>query len=151
MTDALALLVQHVADNVGLPSELVLAQVHVESGGDPFALRYEPSFFEKYIRHNPTANGYRYGPLSACSFGLLQIILETAIEIGFDGQPQDLFIDRIGLMWGAKYMKACWDTAGGTTETYPHALAMYNAGPGVAGPPWPNAGYVNRVYAAVRA
>ena len=147
MTDPLLPLVQQVAATYHLPADLLRAQVQVESSGDPFAFRYEHAYFVRYLRHQPDVRGARFGPLAACSFGLLQILLETALEIGFTGVPQDLFTDRIGLTWGAIYLRKCWDTAGGTLDVYPKALARYNAGLAVQGPPFLNQAYIDKVYA----
>lgn len=141
------LLVQQIASAVNLSLPLLIAQIQVESSGDPFALRFEAAYFDRYIRHNPQALGFRYGALAACSFGLLQIMLETALEDGFTGRPEDLFVERVGLMWGAKHMRGCLDWAGGE---YPKALAAYNGGRGAAmKTPWPNQSYVDKVLAAV--
>lgn len=112
-----------VASLYGLRTDLLAAQIIVESGGDPFAFRYEPEFFDRYIKDHASAQGYKYGPLAACSFGLLQILLETALEIGFDDRPERLFDPRVGLNWGAKYLRRCLDAM---NQDYRKALARYN-------------------------
>lgn len=116
-------LVVQVASMYGLRTDLLGAQILVESSGDPFAFRYEPEFFDRYIKDHASAQGYRYGPLAACSFGLLQILLETALEIGFDDRPERLFDPRVGLNWGAKYLQRCLEATG---NDYRKALARYN-------------------------
>lgn len=116
-------MIQQVGAAYGLPFDLLKAQVTVESDGDPNAFRFEPAFFTRYILNNVAAKAGRFGPLAACSYGMLQIMLETAYEIGFDGRPEDLFVDRIGLTWGAKKLKALLDANGGD---YKIALARYN-------------------------
>lgn len=137
-------LIQQCAVQYDLPFDLLEAQVLRESSGDPYAFRYEPNFWRKYIKNNPDALGRKYGPLAACSFGLMQIVLETALELGFDGRPEDLFVDRISLGWGAKKMQALVLWAGGE---YPKALSAYNGGSGRAvGPPFPNQIYVDAIY-----
>ena len=72
-------LIIQVANLYNLRIDILTAQVQIESGGDPFALRYEDGYFEKYIRNNPKAKGYKYGPFAACSIGLLQILYETGV------------------------------------------------------------------------
>ena len=116
-------LVLHVSGTYGLRADLLAAQIHVESSGNPFAFRYEKDYFERYIHDHATAKGYSYGPLAACSYGLLQILLETALEMGFGGKPQELFDPMIGLSWGAKYLQHCLLKTG---NDYPRALARYN-------------------------
>lgn len=105
-----------------LDRDLLRAQVSVESGFDAFAFRYEDAYFERYLRDKET-RGSRYGPLAACSYGLLQIVLETALEAGFTDRPETLFIPRVGLAWGAQYLAACLSH---TSGSYPAALARYN-------------------------
>lgn len=102
-----------VANHLALPIDVLSAQVQVESGGDPYAFRYEPAFFDRYIRHHETAAAFKYGPLAACSYGLLQILLETAMELGFADAPERLFVPRVGVLWGARYLRRCVDRAGG--------------------------------------
>ena len=129
-------LIRQVATAYALPFALLKAQVEVESGGDPNAFRFEPAFFTRYVLNNVDAKAARFGPLAACSYGVMQVMLETAYEIGFDGRPEDLFVDRIGLTWGAKKMRALLDE----TENYPLALQRYN-GAGAAAE-----AYAARVY-----
>lgn len=121
-------LIEQVAAHTSWPTDLLKAQVEVESSGDPFAFRYESEYFTRYIEDRPTARAYRYGPLAACSYGLLQVLLETAMEMGYDQRPEGLFVPRVGLMWGAKYLQTCLAKVGGTD--YHAALSRYNgAGP----------------------
>lgn len=120
-------LIRLTADRYRLDAELLIAQVLVESSGEPDAFRYEPVFYETYIRDNPKATAAIYGPLAACSFGLLQIMLETACEIGYVGPPHALFTPAIGLEWGARYLRKLMDMYGDDVE---RALAAYNGGPG---------------------
>lgn len=131
-------LVATVSATYGLRADLLSAQIMAESSGDQFAFRYERDFFERYIEHKPSAMGFRYGPLAACSYGLLQVLLETALEFGFDGQPQALFEPLVGLSFGAKYLKHWLQLAGGD---YRVALAKYNGSGGRA------AAYATRVFA----
>jgi hypothetical protein len=128
-----------------LDPELLAAQVLVESSGRPDAFRYEPHFYAMYIRGNASAKATRFGPLAACSFGLLQIMLETACELGFGGQPCDLFDPAIGLEWGAQHFAALLAWAAGD---YRRALAAYNGGKaGNEVQPFRNDLYARRVFA----
>ena len=112
-----------------LDPALLEAQVIVESSGDPNAFRWEPGYFTRYLKGNPRAVGFAYGPLAACSYGLLQIMLETALEVGFTGRPEALFDPATGLEWGARYLRILLDWAGGDIE---RALCAYNGGKGAA-------------------
>ncbi len=116
-------LVVQVASVYGLRTDLLSAQIVAESAGQPDAFRWEPEFYDRYIHGKPHVAGARFGPLAACSYGLLQILLETALEHGFEGRPEDLFVPRVGLNWGAKYLAACLAVTGGD---YRKALGRYN-------------------------
>ena len=70
----------------GLDPLIVCAVIDQESDWDTWAIRYEPAFFSRYIQ--PIQSGPR--PLSATeaaarafSFGLMQIMGQTARELGF--------------------------------------------------------------------
>ena len=142
MTTAHDDLILQVAGAYGLPFDLLQSQVVKESSGHADAFRYESAFYERYMKHNTSALGFSYGPLAACSYGLLQVMLETALEVAqFDGKPSDLFVPRIGLTIGAKVLKAYWDKLGGTPDTYKRALARYN-GTGEAATQYADAIYV---------
>lgn len=137
-------LIRQIATECRLQPDLLEAQIIVESNGDRFAFRFEERYFDTYIRSNPMARGYKYGPIAACSFGLLQIVLETALEDGFTGLPHDLFISRVGLLWGARHLSALLH--GWADEDYDRALAAYNGGKlGNASRPFRNQDYVDRV------
>lgn len=141
-------LIVQIAAAEQVPTAWLRAQILVESSGDPFAFRYEDGFFDRYIRDSSAAKAARFGPLAACSYGLLQIMLETAYEIGFTGRPEDLFVPRIGLTWGARKMRGLWLWAGGLDSDYDQALAAYNGGTvHNATVPFRNQAYVDRVHA----
>lgn len=138
-------LVEQAAARYELDADLLEAQVLVESSGDPDAFRYEPGFFRSYVRDNPRAAAAHDGPLAACSYGLLQILLETARELGFAGSPAALFVPEAGLDWGARYLRTLVDWAGGDVE---RALCAYNGGrAGNVVKPYRNQVYADRVFA----
>jgi hypothetical protein len=120
-------LIQRVATTYGLPADVLEGQVLAESHGDPHALRFERGFFERYILDQPwtIAKAGQYGPFAACSVGLLQIMVETAYEDGFDGRPEELFDPMIGLAWGAKHLRQLLDWADGDLV---RALCAFNGG-----------------------
>ena len=143
-----AQLIGEVASNYKLPATTLEAMVLVESADDPNAFRYEPEFFRNYVRYHDAAKGYRYGPLAACSYGLLQVMLETALESGFTGQPWELFQPRVGLAWGAKHLANLY--YGWADEDMDRAVAAYNGGRlGNGSRPFRNQLYVDRVLASV--
>ena len=119
-------LIEEVSTAYGIPLDILHAQVIKESSGFADAFRFEHAYYDAYIKHNPTAKAFRFGPLAACSYGLLQVLLETAMEEGFDGRPEDLFLPRIGLTWGVKHLLTLWEREGRTPEGLKIALARYN-------------------------
>ena len=127
MTNQYDVLIANTARTYGLPARLLRAQVQQESDGDANAFRYEPAFFRYYILNNSAALARGFGPLAACSYGLMQILLETAYETGYQGWPEGLFAADVGLAWGAAYMLKLWKARGGTPgRAYFNALVRYN-------------------------
>lgn len=136
-----------VANSYNLPLDLLTAQVMVESSGRADAFRYEERFYRRYIQSNPKAEGYRFGPLAACSYGLMQVVLQVALEMGYTDRPEVLFEPRIGLTWGAKKMRALMNWAGNGPTDYVQALCAYNGGTvGNLHPPYRNQTYADKVY-----
>lgn len=130
-----------------LDADLVMAIIEQESGGakptQELAFRHEPGFWRRYLRANPL---YRDAdPLRvSSSYGLMQIMYTTAVEMGFTGEPEELVSPRVNIDWGTAYFASCLRWANGNVEK---ALSAYNGGRGTAaGPgPWPNQGYVDKV------
>ncbi len=139
-------LIQDTANHYGLPFDLLKSQCIHESSLDPMAFRFEPAYYKRYVVGNPNVKTpSQYGPLAACSFGLLQIMLEEACELGYTDRPENLFIPRVGLAFGAKDMQRLLAWANGD---YFRALAAYNGGEGGnSTPPYRNAEYATAVYA----
>lgn len=130
-----------------LPAPLVLAIVQAESGGDPWAIRYEPGFFQRYIAGKPVlarapCSEQTEATMQATSWGLMQVMGATARERGFRGVFLSEMCDpRIGLDWGCchldhltkKHLKV-----GGWAAV----VAAYNAG----SPKKENGQFVNQAY-----
>ncbi len=73
------------AKSHGLPPPLVYAIIETESGGNPWAIRYEPAFYEKYIAPAPikgrgTCSAQTEARMQATSWGLMQIMGATGME-----------------------------------------------------------------------
>jgi soluble lytic murein transglycosylase-like protein len=90
-----------------VPPALVLAVIHMESGGDPDAFRVEPAVRD-------------------ASFGLMQVLLGTARGKGFAQAPRYLFDPPVSIELGTRYL------AEGIAETGSPYLALikYNGGSG---------------------
>jgi soluble lytic murein transglycosylase-like protein len=139
-------LIHQVAATYQLDPTLLEGQVLTESDGDPNAFRFEKAFYERYILDKPLtiAKAGAYGPFAACSVGLMQIMVEVAYELGFDGRPEQLFTPRVNLAWGARKLRRLLDWADGDIV---RALCAYNGGAvGNAVRPLRNQRYADKVF-----
>jgi soluble lytic murein transglycosylase-like protein len=126
VTREITSLAESAAKKHNLPPRLVLAIVTVESAGKPGATRYEPAFFNRYIRPQnlPEAEGKG----RATSWGLMQIMGETARTLGFAGAFTSLLTPAIGLEWGCRYLSRLLDRY--ACESWECICRAYNGGPG---------------------
>lgn len=127
-------LIDRAAAAHGLDPALVRAVVAAESGGDTFAIRYEPRFFDRYVQSDPTVKARTPCTLEtekrarATSWGLMQVMGSTARGLGFDRA----FLSRLsdpetGLEYGCRYLARL---AGLHRQRlgWPGVVAAYNAG-----------------------
>lgn len=138
----------------GLPPALVRAVVAVESEGNPWATRYEPAFYDRYISSSkiksiPPCSVSTEARLRATSFGLLQIMGAVARERGFDAPFLTALCDPdTGLEFGCRHL-------GWLAQQYRDkfgwegVIAAYNAGSPRKLPDgrWVNYPYVDKVRA----
>lgn len=103
---------------------LACAVVSHESSWNPWAVRYEPAFYARYIDSMknlaPTEKVMR-----AASFGLFQIMGQTAREFGFDGEYLTELCDPINAIWGCRKLKRCLEMH---QQNQMDALLSYNGG-----------------------
>ena len=108
----------------GVPPDLVAAVVLQESGADPWAMRYEPAFYQRYVAALPRLSGTER-TARAISWGLMQLMGQVAREEGFDGiWLSELCDPRAGLRWGCRHLRRCIDRWPDIAD----AVAAYNAG-----------------------
>lgn len=91
------------AKKTGISPNLIAALIHQESAGNIYAVRYEPGFFDRYVktRTKDTLQGFvpsmctleTEKRLRATSFGLVQMMGQVARERGFRGQFLSEIID----------------------------------------------------------
>lgn len=117
------------AKQYGLPATLVKAIVEQESGGNPWAVRFEPNFLHYYVETTPT----RFGPVSletermhrATSFGLCQVLGQVARELGFQGVfLTELCNPEVGIEYGCKKLAQLQKRYGVLEDV----ISGYNAG-----------------------
>ena len=116
-------LVKQIATEQGVDPALGCAVAEHESSWNPWAVRYEPAFYMRYIeemRLPPTEAQGR-----AFSYGLMQIMGQTARELGFAGKYlSELFDPEQGILYGMKKLSLCVNK----TSTVRDALLRYNGG-----------------------
>jgi len=111
-----------------LDPALVCAVIEQESSWNPWAMRYEPFFFVKYVAALYTNNKITASEAYARSFswGLMQIMGQTARELGFDGTFLSALCDpELGLAIGCKLLRKKLDAMANDTH---RALQAWNGG-----------------------
>lgn len=112
-----------------LPAELVCAVCEQESSWNPWALRYEYAFFQKYVLPqwaNSKLPTLTEAQSRAFSWGLMQVIGQTAREHGFEGAFLcELCEPATGLEIGCRVLAVKITAAGGNIEK---ALLLWNGG-----------------------
>jgi soluble lytic murein transglycosylase-like protein len=111
-----------------LDPALVCAVVEQESAWNPWAIRYEPLFFSKYVASLYTNNKISASEAYARGFswGLMQVMGQVAREAGFDA----LFLSALcdpeqGLAVGCKVLRKKLDASAGDAT---RALLAWNGG-----------------------
>lgn len=116
--------VREAAEEWGFDPLVLQAIVETESSGRPHAYRFEPGFWLKYLRDNVAYAGCEPGRVSA-SYGLMQVMYPTAVDLGFEGEPEELFAPAVGLEWGCRALARFLRWAQGDIWV---AVAAYNGG-----------------------
>src|SRR6478752_2040666 len=114
------------AAKVSLDPNLVEAVVLQESAGRAAAYRFEPAFWERYMKDDPKWFGMEPRRVSA-SYGLMQVMYPVAVEHGFTQDPEYLFVPSIGLEYGTVLLAELVLWARGDVRK---ALGAYNGGRG---------------------
>lgn len=111
-----------------LPPELVCAVVEQESAWDPYAIRYEPAFYDRYVY--PMALKRALSETEArgraFSWGLMQTMGEVAREFGFSSRFLSALCDaQASLELGCKVLAHKLAVNQGNVE---RALLAWNGG-----------------------
>ena len=120
--------------------------IDVESAWNPWAVRYEPAFYERYTE--PLDFSETEERTRALSWGLLQIMGQVAREFGFTDTYLPALCDPlVNLSLAAKILK----NRHATTNSWIGALAAYNGGlGGNFHRPYRNQFYVDKVLESAR-
>src|SRR5262244_1673331 len=125
---ALVAIAQKHAAAHNLDLALVCAVIEQESCWNPFAMRYEPAFFAKYVAPLYTNNKVSASEAYARGFswGLLQVMGQVAREFGFDAPFLSALCDpEQGIAIGCKVLRRKLDTAAGDVT---RGLLAWNGG-----------------------
>jgi soluble lytic murein transglycosylase-like protein len=134
--------IREAAEDYGLNPKIVEAVVLVESSGFTHSYRYEPEFWKRYMEGKSQWQGANPRRVSA-SYGLMQCMYPVAVELGFTGEPEELFQPNVGLKYGCLKLKELLAWSKGNVD---QALAGFNGGKGGnAHPPYRNWEYVAKV------
>jgi soluble lytic murein transglycosylase-like protein len=120
------------AAKYGLNPYIVAAVCEQESGWNPFAVRWEPAFFQRYVVPQGLGDSTE-AYTRAMSFGLLQVMGEVAREEGFAGKfLTELCDPDTGLDYGCRKLKKCFIEHGvllsDDVQLAAHPLLSYNGG-----------------------
>jgi len=129
---ALVTLARKAAAAQSLDPALVCSVIEQESGWNPWAMRYEPLFFNKYVASLYTNNKISASEAYARGFswGLMQVMGQVARENGFDAPFLSALCEpEQGLAIGCKVLRKKFDAASGDTT---RALLAWNGGANAA-------------------
>lgn len=127
--DDLIQLAKSVADTFGLTPSLVCAVCEQESGWNPNATRFEPDFKERYIDRLNLSEEETNN--RSTSWGLMQIMGQSAVEIGYSNPFEQLLMPEVGLVWGCRLLELKFQHARMDVKT---ALLLWNGGGNVSYP-----------------
>lgn len=122
--DEMIALARQTAAHHGLAHEIVCAVCEQESSWNPWAMRYEPAFRQRYVAPlglPPTEEIAR-----STSWGLMQVMGETAREAGFSGKSLSALCDpATGLEIGCTVLAEKFRLAANDSS---QALELWNGG-----------------------
>jgi soluble lytic murein transglycosylase-like protein len=140
---------------IDIDPNLVLAIIHVESGDNAYAVRYEPGFY-KWLQGRVTTDDWGSIPtkqtelrLRATSFGLMQVLGQVAREHGFEGMYLTELCDpEVGIRYGMRVLAKQLRRYASKDDPEAYAVSAYNRGSAgkSANGSFHNQYYVNKVY-----
>jgi soluble lytic murein transglycosylase-like protein len=123
MDAQLVSLARNIAISHGLNDALICAVVEQESDWNPEATRFEPAFLRRYIE--PLQLDPETSKQRATSYGLMQTMLQSVVEIGYTGDGPSLYDPATALEWGCRLFQKKLLRANGDQHT---ALLYWNGG-----------------------
>jgi hypothetical protein len=126
--DDLISLARSTAAAHGLFAHVVCGQIERESSWQPWTIRYEDSFFARYIQPMLASGALcdaTEARARAFSWGLGQVMGELARELGYRGHLAALCDPATGIEWQCRALSEKLRLQGGNL---PDALQAYNGG-----------------------
>lgn len=112
------------AEGMSLDPALVQAVCETESSWNPWAVRFEPGFYRRYVE-KISGLSETEKQMRSTSFGLMQVMGQVAREQGYAPKYLTALCDPLdGIQQGCKKLKACLDK----TADVRSALLRYNGG-----------------------
>lgn len=126
-------LVNKYAKQFNIDARLLGAVVQTESGGNPFAVRFEPSYrYTSAIASLANEIGCSYSSMEMMqktSWGLMQVMGSTAYDLGLGREknkwPSTLLDPEMGMKYGCTFLKRKIDQYGALPEV---VYSAYNGG-----------------------
>lgn len=87
---------------------ILKALAFVESAWNARAYRYEPAFWERYLKNDPRWAERDPREVSA-SYGLCQLMFTTAVGIGYEGDAEGLYKPATNIDLGGRYLRILLD------------------------------------------
>ena len=142
-------LIKFAAEAQNVPWDVLAAIAMVESGGNQYAMRYEPLYKYTY-RVYEIATNFRITPdteevSQKTSVGYCQIMFAWLREHGFNGHFAEAFDAKTNFLWAAKKLRQLVDKYGEVEEDI---ISAYNQGDNrkeKSGANYQNQTYVNKV------
>lgn len=133
----LGTIITEAANRYSLDVQLFASLIIQESSLDQWAFKYEDGFYNSHLKYRPRDRLLGRVPsprptlddekrFRSVSWGLTQILGETARELGFEGQYlPELLNPTINIEYGAKYLAQCFKKHKGDRFK---SLLAYNGG-----------------------
>jgi len=115
--------IELMSERWNIPKELICGIIYTESTFDSDAKRYEPKFYDRYIKKMKLEK--EEAEWRATSWGLMQILGQTARENGYRGYREDLADPVVNLYYCCKFFVRLLRRYNGNKE---HAISAYNQG-----------------------
>jgi len=129
-------LISKAAEDHEVREDILASMVWQESGGNPFAIRYEPAFYRRYIKDKDRESLSGHVPsqiptietekiMRSCSFGLMQLMGETLRWYTKTKTPYlTTYLDpTLNLDAGASFLAYLLKKS---NQDYTEALRLYN-------------------------